>query len=130
MDGGDMSWLSEQHTYTRWREDFARSLAGQFHLFEQNNIFLSHKNELAVVAKRVDEYVRNGELKENCPLITLFFEEPWPTQCIQMIVIVLRDDGYVYFGRDEAFATLGLGGRFKDGQFEFYAQYKDELDAY
>ena len=124
-----MSWMSEQPKYREYRKNYAHSVLGQFHLMEQTDIIYSHINELKIVAERVAEYVRNGELEEDCLLITLFFEEPWPMNCLHTLVIVLRDDGYVYFGSDEAIATLGLGGRFKDGQFEFYDQYKSELDA-
>lgn len=124
-----MSWKSVRSKYKDFLEDYVNSYSGSKVLAEQISIFSTHLNDLKKVARRVDSFVRNGELKENFPVMTLFYESPWPVRCLEMLFIVLRDDGFVYFGRDEAIAILGLGGRFKDCQFEFYDQYKDQIDA-
>ena len=123
-----MSWKSVRSKYKEFLEGYVNSCLGSKTLAEQISIFSTHMNDLKKVARRVDGFVRNGELKENLPVMTIFYESPWPVRCLEMLFIVLRDDGFVYFGRDEAVANFGLGGRFKDGHIEFYDEYKDELN--
>ncbi len=124
-----MGWMSQQSIYKRERERFENSHIGQIFLNEQRNDFLDHLDELSDVAKRIDEAVRNGVLTENQTLIMFFYEGESPERCFSNLVVILRDDGFVYFGRIEATAVLGLGGRTKNGQIEFYDQYKDQIDA-
>ena len=126
----DMSWMSEQYKYREEREFFENSYSGQLMLAEQRDDFLNHTDELSEVAKRIDEAVHNGELKENGQVYIFFYERQFPERSLELLNVVLRDDGFAYFGKNEAIAILGLGGRFKDGQFEFYEQYKDLIDAY
>ncbi len=124
-----MGWMSQQSIYKRERGRFENSQIGLIFLNEQRNDFLDHLDELSDVAKRIDEAVRNGVLTENQPLIMFFYEGESPERCFSNLVVILRDDGFVYFGRIEATAVLGLGGRTKNGQIEFYDQYKDQIDA-
>ena len=125
-----MGWMSQQSIYKRERERFEDSHIGQILLAEQHNDFSEHLGELSDVGKRIDEAVRNGVLTENQPLIMFFYECESPERCFSNLVVILRDDGFVYFGRIEATAVLGLGGRTKNGQIEFYDQYKDQINAY
>ena len=124
-----MGWMSNQSIYKRESERFESSHIGQIFLAEQHSEFLDHLGELSDVAKRIDEAVRNGVLTENQPLIMFFYEGESPTRCFSNLVVILRDDGFVYFGKIEATAVLGLGGRTKNGQIEFYDQYKDQIDV-
>lgn len=124
-----MGWMSEQYKYREERECFKNSCPEQFWLSEQWNDFLDHIDELSEVAKRIDKAVHKGELKENEPVSIFFYERQFPERSMELLDCILRDDGFVYFGRSISVAILGLGGRFKDGQFEFYEQYKDQIDA-
>lgn len=124
-----MGWMSQQSIYKRERERFESSRIGQIFLNEQRNDFLDHLDELSDVTKRIDKAVHKGELKENEPVSIFFYERQFPERSMELLDCILRDDGFVYFGRSISVAILGLGGRFKDGQFEFYEQYKDQIDA-
>lgn len=125
-----MGWMSEQSTYKREREAYKKHTWGSYALQEQEDIFYSHIDAVKDVAIRVDEVIRNEGLKEDQVMLTRLCELKWPNFGVVVLSIVLRDDGFVYFGVNESLAILGLGGRFKDGQFEFYDQYKKELDQY
>lgn len=125
-----MGWMSQQSIYKRERELFEDSHIGQKFLADQHNDFSEHLCELSDVAKRIDEAVRNGVLTENQPFIMFFYKGESPARCFSNLIVILRDDGFVYFGRIEAMAVLGLGGRTKNGQIEFYDQYKDQINAY
>lgn len=124
-----MGWMHQQSIYKRERERFESSHIGQIFLNEQRNDFLDHLDELSDVTKRIDKAVHKGELKENEPVSIFFYERQFPERSMELLDCILRDDGFVYFGRSISVAILGLGGRFKDGQFEFYEQYKDQIDA-
>lgn len=125
-----MGWMSEQSIYKRERESYKKNSWGSYALQEQEDIFYSHIDAVRDVAIRVDEVIRNEGLKEDEVMLTRLCELEWPEFGVVVLSIVLRDDGFVYFGVNQSLAILGLGGRCKDGQFEFYAQYKDELDKY
>ena len=125
-----MGWMSQQSIYKRERELFEKNYYGQLLINEQYDDFLEHLEELNDVAKRIDEAVRNEVLTENQPLIMFFYEGASTISFLSTLVVILRDDGFVYFGGREVIATLGLGGRTKNGQIEFYDQYKDQIDAY
>lgn len=124
-----MGWMSQQSIYKRERECFKNSCLGQLWLQEQWDDFLVHIDELSEVAKRIDKAMHKGQLKENELVSIFFYERQFPERSMELLDCILRDDGFVYFGRSISVAILGLGGRFKDGQFEFYEQYKDQIDA-
>lgn len=124
-----MGWMSQQSIYKRERECFKNSCLGQLWLPEQWDDFLVHIDELSEVAKRIDKAMHKGQLKENELVSIFFYERQFPERSMELLDCILRDDGFVYFGRSISVAILGLGGRFKDGQFEFYEQYKDQIDA-
>lgn len=123
-----MGWVSEQSIYKRERESFMKSSWAVISLQEQEDILYSHIDAVEDAAIRVNEILRNEGLKEDFLMQTRFFEFEWPECGFYLLTIVLRDDGFVYFGLNKIVAMLGLGGRFKDGQFEFYDQYKDQID--
>ncbi len=125
-----MGWMSEQSIYKRERKLFENSYSGQRFLIEEYDEFLNNISELRKVAKSIAEAVRNGTVTENQPLIMFFCEDASPIRRLKNLVVVLRDDGFVYFGKREGTALLGLGGRTKNGLIEFYDQYKDQIDAY
>ena len=125
-----MRWMSEQSIYKRERKLFENSYSGQRFLIEEYDEFLNHISELRKLVRRIAEAVRYGTVTENQPLIMFFYEDTSPIRRLTSLVVVLRDDGFVYFGKREGTALLGLGGRTKNGLIEFYDQYKDQIDAY
>lgn len=125
-----MGWMSQQSIYKRERERFENSYSGQRFLIEEYDEFLNHISELRKLVRRIAEAVRYGTVTENQPLIMFFYEDTSPIRRLTSLVVVLRDDGFVYFGKREGTALLGLGGRTKNGLIEFYDQYKDQIDAY
>ena len=122
-----MGWTTKQSSYKEHRDFYLSDSWSIFKLQEQEDFFWTHKDAIDEFAKEADENVKAGVLQED---VIGFSTVSW-NPCrhgYDIVYVILRDDGYVYFGRDVAFAILGLGGRCKDGKVEFYDQYKDQID--
>ena len=124
-------WISNQSTYKEYRESTLNSSWAKFKLIEQDDFFWQHLDALAQFAKDVAEKVKTGDLQLDVVMMAPICETKWPSPPgFEAVYLVLRDDGFAYFGRDLSSAILGLGARCKDGKVEFYDQYKDQIDAY
>lgn len=124
-------WISNQSTYKEYRESTLNGSRAQFKLIEQDEFFWHHLDALAQFSKDVADKVKAGDLQQDEAMIAPICETKWPDPPgFEEVYLVLRDDGFVYFGRDLSFAILGLGARCKDEKVEFYDQYKDQIDAY
>lgn len=104
------------------RIDFMESTIGSIILCMQNDLFLDHKSDLDRLAKYVDDLMKNGKLIQN--KIYLFKlcdsdNHPPGIGAYSIVTVILKDDGYAYFGSNQSTAILELGGRFKDGIVEF-----------
>lgn len=122
-----MSWTTKQSLYKESRDSCLSGSRALFQLQEQEEFFLTHKDALDEFAKEADENVKAGVLQEDVIGVSPVSWNPC-RHGYDIVYVILRDGGYVYFGRNEAFAILGLGGRCKDGKVEFYDQYKDQID--
>ena len=96
----------------RERQNFKKNTIGIMQLFNQSDFFYTHVEEMQATSVRLDNMVKQGILKLNTPLLV------GVCQTTNIIYCVLREDGWVYFGINEATACLGLGGRAKDGKLE------------
>lgn len=125
-----MGWISEQAMYKKAREDFEESLLGPIALIEQREFLFSDDNILKEIARRIGNIERKRQLEEDVITPMLFCEYPMISGVFVFIVLILRDDGFIYFGLRQTIATLGLGGRYKNGNIELYDEYKDQIDDY
>lgn len=119
-----MGWLENQEKISSLRDHFLKNPYNAWQFQEQNRFFSENLEDLIKAIKFVGNLVKNAELTKNKVYLIKVSQTP---TTIQTICGIYRDDGYVYFGRGEALTTLGLGGRFKDDELEFYDQYKDKL---
>lgn len=101
------------------RINFMGSTIGSLALCMQNDLFLDHQDDLDRLAKHVDDLMKNGKLIRNEIYLFKLCDSDNPPLAYNTVTIILKDDGYAYFGATPTIAYFELGGRFKDGIVEF-----------
>ena len=119
-----MDWMTDQKSLDVMRKDFLKSESGSLMYQLEMRYLLHNQLCLETASKRVHELMRKGELDVDTLLLFMIGKTSF---ALEGIVIILREDGYVYFGRSQSTAALGICGRFKDGRVEFYDDYKNDL---
>lgn len=125
-----MGWISEQAMYKEARENFEESPLGQIALIEHREFLFSDDNVLKEIARRIGNIDRERQLEEDVITLMPYGEYPTISGIFVFMVLILRDDGFIYFGLRQTIAILGLGGRYKNGNIELYDEYKDQIDDY
>ena len=119
-----MDWMTDQKGLDAQRREFLKSESGSILYSMEMNYLQHHVGNLKAASKLVKDMIRRKKVDINALFLLMIDETPVSLECI---VIILREDGCVYFGRSPTTAALGMCGRFKDGRVEFYDYYNKDL---